>query len=161
VVFKIADFGIGALATSQLVTVTTHQPLTGVKGAFTPLYASPQQIRGEQPDPRDDVHALGVIWYQLLTADLTAGAPAGTRWLKRLAQAGMTQPLLDLLASCIEADPNDRPADAAVLAAEPRRLPASSPVIPGRVRTRGQIDTSVSAARPGPVETPPSRRRPW
>src|SRR5207253_11235524 len=40
---------------------------TSLRGAHTPIYASPQQVRGEAPDPRDDVHALGVIWYQLLT----------------------------------------------------------------------------------------------
>ena len=48
-----------------------------VRGSCTPLYASPEQMRGADPDPRDDVHALGVIWYQILTGNLGAGRPGG------------------------------------------------------------------------------------
>ena len=48
-----------------------------VGGSHTPLCASPEQIRGGKPDPRDDVYALGVIFFQTLTGDLTCGAPSG------------------------------------------------------------------------------------
>lgn len=36
-------------------------------GAFTPPYASPEQIEGEIPEKPDDVYALGVVAYELLT----------------------------------------------------------------------------------------------
>jgi serine/threonine protein kinase len=36
-------------------------------GAFTPAYASYEQLRGEDPDPRDDIYALGCVTYELLT----------------------------------------------------------------------------------------------
>ena len=45
--------------------------------ACTPIYASPQQERGDDPDPRDDVFALGVIWYQLLLHNLTRSTRPG------------------------------------------------------------------------------------
>ena len=72
IVLKVADFGIGTIAskTSQLWAGTTAL-------AFTPLYASPQQKMGWPADPRDDVYALGVIWYQLLTGDFNSEAPRG------------------------------------------------------------------------------------
>jgi serine/threonine protein kinase len=120
---KIADFGIGRLAATKALREmsqpsTRHSPLSVslVRGAYTPLYASPQQIRGEKPNPRDDVHALGVIWYQLLTGDPTSGAPAGLQWPRQLRQFGMLDEQIALLGSCFEARAEDRPADAAVLA---------------------------------------------
>jgi serine/threonine protein kinase len=127
-VLKVADFGIGALAARHELDQHSRGTVSGarmqttlLRGAHTPLYASPQQIKGAAADPRDDVHALGVIWYQLLTGDLASGVPGGVRWVRDLRTRGMDDKLIRLLASCIEARPEDRPADAAVLA---RRLQA-------------------------------------
>jgi formylglycine-generating enzyme required for sulfatase activity/serine/threonine protein kinase len=122
IVFRIADFGIGGLAATQALEETTHFGAeqvefltTAMRGAFTPLYASPQQMRGEAPDPRDDVYSLGVIWYQLLIADLSAGRPGGRHWTRRLTDLGVPAKVIELLGSCFEDNPADRPADAAVL----------------------------------------------
>ena len=122
-VFRITDFGIGGLAVQQAVSqsrrgTTSGEFLTAAwRGAYTPLYASPEQMRGAgRPDPRDDVYSLGVIWYQLLTGDLTKGRPGGEAWRKRLAERGMTPGLLALLASTCEDEQVDRPANGAELA---------------------------------------------
>jgi serine/threonine protein kinase len=128
---RVADFGISGLVASQalhqerLGTCRGQILVTALRGAHTPLYASPQQIRGEPADPRDDVHALGVIWYQLLTGDLTAGRPGGTRWMRRLAEVGMPPAQVDLLAACFEDNPMDRPASAVALAAALREAMAA------------------------------------
>jgi TPR repeat protein len=120
---RITDFGIGGLAVQQAVSqsrrgTTSGEFLTAAwRGAYTPLYASPQQMRGEdRPDPRDDVYALGVIWYQMLTGDLTKGRPGGEAWRKRLADRGMTPALLALLASSYEDERADRPSSGAEFA---------------------------------------------
>jgi formylglycine-generating enzyme required for sulfatase activity len=42
-----------------------------LRGTHTPVYASPEQRKHAEPDPRDDVHALAVIGYQLLLGDPT------------------------------------------------------------------------------------------
>jgi hypothetical protein len=121
---RITDFGIGGLAAGRAIEQTRldsgrgQLQATALRGAHTPLYASPQQKRGEAPDVRDDVHALGVIWYQLLTGDLTAGRPGGTRWPRRLRERGVAPALIELLGACFEDGADDRPADAAVLATE-------------------------------------------
>ena len=119
---KVTDFGIGsvaalpAIAAARQGTTTRGQMLaTALRGAHTPLYASPQQMRGDPPDVRDDVHALGVIWYQLLTGDLGSGAPTGL-WSEELEEAGLDRAVIRLLGTCVAAKPERRPADAAVLA---------------------------------------------
>jgi WD40 repeat protein/serine/threonine protein kinase len=119
---RVTDFGIGAIISQPLLEqARTSSSLQAnmasvLTGAYTPLYASPQQIRGDKPDPRDDVYSLGVIWYQLLTSDLTSPAPTGRMWSEPLRRGGMTDAAIDLLASCFESDPAYRPADAGVLA---------------------------------------------
>jgi serine/threonine protein kinase/Tfp pilus assembly protein PilF len=162
---RIADFGIGGLASQQAIQQHTQgQPgsmfLTAMlRGACTPLYASPQQLSGRGPDPRDDVFALGVIWYQMLIGDLTKGRPGGTRWQAKLRDAGLSPELVDLLAECLEDDPDDRIADAGSLAARLGLLlgGTSSPVT---VPSLPPISTPV-VAPPAlkQADVPPSR--PW
>jgi formylglycine-generating enzyme required for sulfatase activity len=130
---RVADFGIGGVAAGRALVPTRRDVsrgnflVTALRGAHTPLYASPQQTRGAPPDPRDDVFSLGVIWYQLLTGNLVAGRPGGTRWAKRLTEQGLSESLVELLGSCVEEEPGDRPADAADLAE--RIVALSAPVV--------------------------------
>jgi len=130
---RVADFGIGGVAANQMIAKTRGGTtpggflVTALRGAHTPLYASPQQMRGDPPDVRDDVHALGVIWYQLATGNLAAGRPGGTRWAQRLADLGLSAPMIDLLGACVEEDPNDRPADAGAVADRLAALAAPAP----------------------------------
>jgi serine/threonine protein kinase len=119
---RITDFGIGGVAALPALNelnqgTTTRGGLlaSALRGSHTPLYASPQQIRGEPADPRDDVHALGVIWYQLLTGDLQSGPPTGL-WADELEEAGVSRELIRLLGACVSPRPERRPADAAALA---------------------------------------------
>ncbi len=143
VVLKVLDFGIGGIAADQdkraLAETVGQGPQTASAGTCTPLYASPQQRRGAGPDPRDDVYALGVIWYQMLVGDVTKEPPRGGSWKKRLLEQGTTPNMLALLERCLEDDPADRPADAQELAQELQAIvkeaapPGPEPVPPGAV----------------------------
>jgi formylglycine-generating enzyme required for sulfatase activity/serine/threonine protein kinase len=119
--FKIADFGIGGVAAQQAVRESQvglsrgKLLVSGLQGSYTQHYASPQQMRGDDPDPRDDVFGLGVIWWQMLTGDLSAGRPGGRRWEQDLKARGMTDMLINLLSDCFEENPADRPANAGAL----------------------------------------------
>lgn len=118
---RVTDFGIGGIAAKRDLELTKRggtKPnqimATSLRGAHTPNYASPQQVRGDAPDPRDDVHALGVIWYQMLTGDLTTCIPSD--WITELKDLGQEQELIDLLGQCVASKPEKRLADARVLA---------------------------------------------
>jgi len=116
----ISDIGWGQISSS--LSAKRIDPVQArrlaKKGSYSPLYASPQQMEGADPDPLDDVYALGVIWYQLLKRDAAASPPSGHEWAMEFRNDGLSDGHARLLASCLEPDPDDRPADAMALAAQ-------------------------------------------
>lgn len=60
---KLLDFGIARVLDPD---AASGEP-TLIGRAMTPDYASPEQVRGEVVTPASDVHALGILLYQLLT----------------------------------------------------------------------------------------------
>lgn len=63
---KVIDFGISRVITrpEDESEATVFDP--GSLGALTPAYASPEMLEHREPDPRDDIYALGCIAYELL-----------------------------------------------------------------------------------------------
>jgi serine/threonine protein kinase len=60
---RLLDFGVAKL----LAEPDEHTQLTQLYGrAFTPDYASPEQVRGEAVDTVSDIYSLGVVLYELL-----------------------------------------------------------------------------------------------
>ncbi len=75
---KLLDFGIAKLLGADEGTgADGNQPLTrGGARAFTPEYASPEQIRGDVLTTASDIYSLGVILFEVLTGrrpHVTAG----------------------------------------------------------------------------------------
>jgi formylglycine-generating enzyme required for sulfatase activity len=121
---KIADFGIGAIestrGTSPVTGTRASRLATALRGACTPLYASPQQARGDDPHPRDDVFALGVIWYQMLTGHLTE--QPGADWREELAARRVDEPTVAVMGRCLAVREERRLPDAQALVGELRKL---------------------------------------
>jgi WD40 repeat protein len=78
---KLTDFGIGGVVANHVARSNSVAGSVGgsmsvdqatfFRGSGTPLYMSPEQRRGDQPDPRHDLFSLGVMWYQLIIGDVS------------------------------------------------------------------------------------------
>jgi eukaryotic-like serine/threonine-protein kinase len=147
---KVADFGIARAASAATISQTSL-----VLG--TASYMSPEQAVGEPATPESDLYSLGVVFYEMLTAELpyTAESPVAV-CMKHIYEPlrspkevnpripeGMNAVAVKLLAK----DPQDRYEDAAELAEDLRRvrdgLPpiatqATVPVTSVAVRKRGR-----------------------
>jgi serine/threonine protein kinase/Tfp pilus assembly protein PilF len=66
---KLMDFGLARRI--QLPALSpddaTMGPLMGAGAMGTPAYMAPEQARGESPDARTDVFALGIVGFEMLT----------------------------------------------------------------------------------------------
>jgi tetratricopeptide (TPR) repeat protein len=73
---KLLDFGVAKVLNADLSGATRERTVAG-GGAFTPEYASPEQIKGERITTASDVWSLGVLLYELL-AGVRPFAAAGS-----------------------------------------------------------------------------------
>jgi len=124
------DFGLVAAEGEETLTAT---------GALlgTPRYMAPEQARGLPAERRTDVHALGLVLYELLygapardegspSALLRSAARLGVRLPRR--QAGVDRDLERVLSACLAWRPERRLATAGALARDLERWLAGEPV---------------------------------
>ncbi len=71
---KVVDFGLAKMREGSGPSITSPGIVCG-----TPEYMSPEQGRGDPLDPRSDLYAVGVIFYQLLTGRLPFEAESPTQ----------------------------------------------------------------------------------
>lgn len=108
---KLLDFGLARTPTAvDGITV-----LGGVVG--TPAYMSPEQAKGQAPDPRADVFAVGVTLYRLVTgrSPYHMGISVITENGKTIHPPSLKLPagLSGFVARLMSRNPADRPKDAA------------------------------------------------
>jgi WD40 repeat protein len=133
---KLTDFGIGGVMATHAVRAGAALPSLGAqvsiadqarlfRGSGTPLYMSPEQRRGDQPDPRHDLYSLGVLWYQLLVGDVSKEMHPG--WPDELREEfQVPQDHIDLIQRCVGYFPK-RPANAGEMLTLIRDLTAPRP----------------------------------
>ncbi|MGI8618146.1 MAG: protein kinase domain-containing protein, partial [Gemmatimonadaceae bacterium] len=142
---KILDFGLALLVSGNAMTGRLTQAGT-VMGSLA--YMAPEQLVGEEEDPRTDVYALGVTLFELATGQrpflqdrpqalmfaIINTPPPSVRSLRPEASADFDC----LIASCLEKDRARRPASAAAVANALRSLPdvqSSGPAPPSARNT--------------------------
>ncbi|HTQ07896.1 MAG TPA: serine/threonine-protein kinase [Polyangiaceae bacterium] len=165
---KVMDFGVAKML-AALGTATTHS-------VGTLAYMSPEQIDAGPIDPRSDLYALGLVFYELLAGrppfesssprellnlQCTAAPPPFSAEVRRHLPRGVERLVFELL----EKAPDRRPASAAdVLEAleafAPAALPGDAPVSSRRAKAeqRRASDTTpaVSAKAPEAAVAPPA-----
>ena len=125
----------------------TVQAGSGARRVGTPGYMSPQQWDGAPATVADDVYGFGAVLFLLATGAEPCRAPDVRNLLSRpveLLNPSVPAALGDLIASCLDPDPGQRPAGMAEIT---RRLAAVERGDRPRPRRRG------------PNERPPSERR--
>jgi serine/threonine protein kinase len=66
-IVKMLDFGMAKILFGDLVE---SMVLSGTGAVFgTPQYMSPEQCKGQAPDPRSDIYAVGCIAFELLVGE--------------------------------------------------------------------------------------------
>src|SRR6185503_18992426 len=120
--FGIARDGAEALGPSvgpKLSPVDTMEGLTQLGSIVgTPLYMSPEQAQGLPVDARSDLFTLGVIFYELLTANLPfLGRSVNESLRKRCTEPAIPpvalnpeipKALNEIVLKCLQTRPEDR-----------------------------------------------------
>jgi serine/threonine protein kinase/tetratricopeptide (TPR) repeat protein len=135
---KILDFGLAKLHQpgAEAALAESHTESTAIAGTFP--YMAPEQLLGEKVDARTDIHALGVVLYELCSGQ----RPFAGNTLPRLTDAilhrvpeapqslgaNLSPRLGEIVLKCLEKDPNRRYQSARDLLADMQRLGSSSPV---------------------------------
>ena len=118
---KLIDFGIAGQEGARRLTFAK---LSNVMG--TPDYISPEQVKGKRGDGRSDIYALGVMLYEMLTAQVPFRGPNAFAIMNdrlmnnpvppREIDPGISPQLQEIIYRAIERDPKNRYAHARELA---------------------------------------------
>jgi Tol biopolymer transport system component len=120
---KILDFGLARL------TGESDRPENGESGkrrkaapAGTPGYMSPEQMQGEELDPRSDIYSLGIVLYRAATGRLPESSSGQPSSLNPL----ISQDLDRIISKALEGDREVRYQHASELRADLKRVKRDS-----------------------------------
>lgn len=113
---KLLDFGIAKL-------VSQNDAEEASDGWMTPAYAAPEQLRGEAITTSTDVHALGLLLYELVHDRRPARDEHGNPTVEERRVVGLRRAsdLAAIIRRATEGDPDVRYASAAEMATDVRR----------------------------------------
>ncbi len=127
---KVTDFGI-----AKTIQEEAPQPEATGQGAVvgTPLYMSPEQVRGGAVDHRADIYSIGVVLYELLVGRppfFDGDLSYQHMFVEPKPPADCPVAVSDLVMRCLAKDPDGRWASAEQLLAELDRIAATAIAAP-------------------------------
>ena len=171
---KVLDFGIAKVKEARM-DENANLTLTGAGVVIgTPQYMSPEQAmgkKGDELDGRADLYSLGVVMYQMLTADLPFKADTTMEMLlahmqKPPAPISMVhpelqipEPIADLTLRLLEKNRDMRPASGRALIQEIERL-EKDVMTQGRTRVLTADDLVAADNRPATPNRAPTPAAP-
>ncbi len=146
---KIMDFGI-ARAETNLFRTTTASVTKG-----TPVYMSPEQVRGDPLDHRSDLFTLGSVVAEMITGEVAFQGTQLYQVLQKVARADTTSVLeavrermpemVPVLQRCYQPDPDARYQSAAAIRED---IEALLPRLPGNERLETWLAAWVAVPLP-------------
>ena len=147
----LVDFGL-SLA-DEFATLTATGEMLG-----TPRYMAPEQVLGRPVDARTDVHALGLILYELVTKEPARKESSREAVIESIRGGGVSSPrsidpsvpkdLERILLTALARNPDRRYPSAAALAEDLSRFRAGEPVA---ARPPGQALRALDSLRERPM----------
>ncbi|HEY4572578.1 MAG TPA: serine/threonine-protein kinase, partial [Thermoanaerobaculia bacterium] len=149
---KLVDFGIAKL--SDQSRLTRAGTTVGTAG-----YMSPEQLHGEEPDPRTDVWSLGVVIYEMVTGHSPFEADSETETVKAILRRaprpmgslhpGVPPALERIVERALAKRLEDRTGSMDAMSAELRRL-AADLATPSRASDPDRTVVEIPAPLPPP-----------
>ena len=145
---KILDFGLAKMLGPRTATATTLILTKTPAMAGTLPYMAPEQLQGEEADPRTDIYAVGVVLYEMATGQLPFSEELSSQMTDAILHRTPVAPravndvvspdLERIILKCLDKEPENRYQSAKELGVDLRRL--------------GVLETT-------PIVSEPSRRR--
>jgi Tfp pilus assembly protein PilF/predicted Ser/Thr protein kinase len=169
---KVLDFGLAKLLPKELPVSDqtgsdskhSHEALS-VVGVIsgTPAYMSPEQIRGDDLDPRTDIFALGLLLYEMASGNQAFGGKTGGVIIEsiltrppisiRIAHPEIPLRLEEIISKCLQKDRDLRYPSAAAVRCDLQQLK--------RETESGNITQTHTAIPAAIIAAPAASRRGW
>jgi eukaryotic-like serine/threonine-protein kinase len=129
---KILDFGLARLRQplAEMAVAETTLQTQSISGTFA--YMAPEQLMGEELDPRTDIHGVGLVLYEMATGQRPFAEVQSSQLIGAILRHHPTKPrklnpkvsaeLERIICKCLEKNPENRYQSARELVIDLRRL---------------------------------------